>query len=232
MREVSQLAKVKAVLFDLHKTLVYQENRVSEIELSDYLFSRGYEVSPTQLEAAWSWVAFIDYPKYGYRNWRSYLRRIFWRLKVRVDNETLDKIVNAVESKPYKLCPDAADAVRRAKGHGFKTAIVTTIAHFQFEKAIKPIRSCFDFIMTGYEAGCDKSNPKMYKKVLEALHVKPQEAVMIGDDMFVDIALPKRLGIRTILLDRERSCDGKLVDAFVYDLREAVEMVINRLDKT
>jgi putative hydrolase of the HAD superfamily len=82
--------------------------------------------------------------------------------------------------------------------------------------------------MTGYEAGCDKSNPRMYKKVLEILGVKPQEAVMIGDDMQLDVFLPKRLGINVILLDRERKIpsDGRLVDASVYDLNEAMETII------
>jgi len=40
------------------------------------------------------------------------------------------------------------------------------IAYFKFKKAIKPIRKYFDVIMTGYKAGCDKTNPKMYKKLL------------------------------------------------------------------
>jgi len=44
---------VEVVLFDLHGTLAYVDNPVSDIEISDYLFSRGYEVSPQQLRAAW-----------------------------------------------------------------------------------------------------------------------------------------------------------------------------------
>jgi putative hydrolase of the HAD superfamily len=226
------MGKIRAVLFDLHETLVHRDDRISEIELSDYLFSRGYEISATKLETAWGWVAFIDYPKYGYRSWRSYFKRIFWRLRTNVDDETLDTVVKLLESKPYRLYPDAPVALIRAREYGFKTAIVTTIAHFQFEDAIRPVKDCFDFIMTGYEAGCDKSNPKMFREVLKVLGMQPHEAVMIGDDMFVDITLPKRLGVHTILLDRERKFERKSVDAIVYDLPEAVEMVINRFDKT
>ena len=43
---------IRAVLFDLHGTLAYVENPVSDFEISDYLFSRGYEVSLQQLKAA------------------------------------------------------------------------------------------------------------------------------------------------------------------------------------
>jgi len=162
-----------------------------------------------------------------------FFSRIFWRLKVKVDKETLDTVVKLLESKPYQLYPDAAETVIKAKKNGFKTAIVTTIAYFQFKRAVKPIRKYFDFIMTGYEAGCDKSNPKMYRKVLEILNSKPEEAVMIGDDVPIDMILPKRLGMKTILLDREREnvkCEH--ADAIVNDLNQAIETVIKQFNKS
>lgn len=213
-------------MFDLHGTLAYVENPVTDTEISDYLFSRGYEVSSQQLRSAWGFVSFIDYPKYGYRSWRSFFSKIFWRLKVKIDKETLGWIVELLESKPYELYPDASEAVVNAKENGFKTAIVTTIAHFQFKKAVKPVRKYLDFIMTGYEARCDKSNPKMYQKILEILNVKPHEAVMIGDSVQLDILLPKRLGTNTMLLDREREIlESPHADATINDLGEAIEVI-------
>lgn len=223
---------IKAVLFDLHGSLAHVENEVSNEEISDYLFSRGYEVSPQQLKATWMFVAFVDYPKYGYRSWRSYFSRIFWRLKVRVDKGTLNELVKLLEHSQYQLYPDAAGAVMKAKKNGLKTAIVTTIAYFQFKKAIEPIKKYFDFIMTGFEAGCDKTNPKMYKKVLEILNVKPEEAIMIGDDVPIDVLLPKRLNINAILLDRERkNTKCKEAYAIVNNLDEAIETVIRKSHK-
>jgi putative hydrolase of the HAD superfamily len=87
--------------------------------------------------------------------------------------------------------------------------------------------------MTGYEAGCDKTNPRMYRKILEALNVRPEEAVMIGDDVQTDVLLPKRLGMKAILLDREKkNVQCPLADAIVNDLNEAMEIVIRKLDKS
>ena len=140
----------------------------------------------------------------------------------------MDKIVKLVEAKPYQLYPDAVEAVVKAKENGFKTATVTTIAYFQFKEAVKPIKGHFDFIMTGYEAGCDKTNPKMYRRVLEILRVKPEEAVMIGDNMDIDVLLPKRLDINAILLNREReNVECPAAVAIVDNLKEGVEAVIN-----
>jgi HAD superfamily hydrolase (TIGR01509 family) len=223
------VVKIKAVLFDLYGTLTYVENPVDEKEISEYLFSRGYEVSPQQLKAARAFVSFIDYPKYGYKNWRSFFSRMLWRLKVKVVEETLNTIVGLLESKPYQLYPDAAEAVIEVKESGFKTAIVTTIAYFQFKKAIQPIRNYFDFIMTGCEAGCDKTNPKMYRKVLEILNATPEEAVMIGDDAPIDIILPKKLGINAILLNREgKNVECPHADAVINNLNKAVETIIRK----
>ena len=225
------MVRIRAVLFDLHGTLAYVKEDVSDAEISAYLSKRSYEASLQQLRAAWAFVSFIDYLKYGYSNWYSFFSRILWRLKVKVDEATITGVAKLLESKPYELYPDAAEAVMTARNSGFKTAIVTTIAHFKFEKAIQPIREYLDFVMTGYEAGCDKSNPKMYWKVLEILGVKPEEAIMIGDDMQLDILLPSQLGINTILLDREGKNRGQSVDAFVYNLNEAMETIIRRYGK-
>jgi len=204
---------------------------LNDTVISEYLFSKGYEVSPQQLKAALSFVSFIDYPKYGYKNWRSFFSRIFWRLKVKVDQETLNTIAKILEDKPYQLYPDAAEAVIKAKKSGFKTAIVTTIAYFQFKEAVQPIKKHLDFIMTGYEAGCDKTNPKMYRKVLEILNVKPEEAVMVGDDVPVDILLPKKLGINAILLDREgKNAECQCADATVNNLNEVLETIIRKFE--
>jgi putative hydrolase of the HAD superfamily len=221
------MTKLKAILFDLHGTIAYLENPISEIEVSDYLFSKGYEISPQQLKATWFFVAMVDYPKYGYKSWHSYLSRIFWRLETKVNKETLDSIVKLFQSSSYHLYPDGIDAVINAKNNGFKTAIVTTIASFQFKKAIRPIRNYLDLIVTGYEARCDKSNPKIYKKTLELLGINPNEAVMIGDNVYVDIFLPKKLGIHAILLNRcKKNVECEQAEAVVSNLSQALEIAI------
>lgn len=218
---------IKAVLFDLHGTLAYGKIRVTDEEASDYLVRRGYEVYPQSFSAAWGFVAFVDYPKYGYNTYHSYLKRILWRLGFKVDKETLNGLATMFERGKYELYPDAAEAVKMAKAHGFKTTIVTTIARFKFAEALEPIKKYFDVIVTGHEAGCEKTNPKMYRKTLEFLKVKPNEAVMIGDTLKIDVILPKKLGIFTVLLDRNETTEESYpADAVATDLKQALEIVV------
>lgn len=217
---------IKAVLFDLHGTLAYVRNPVTEQEASDFLVSRGYEVYPQTFMAAWRFVAFIDYPKYGYKDYHSFLKRLLWRIKVKVDKETLDGLAKLYERSQFELYPDALEAVKKTKQHRLKTAIVTTIARFKFQKALQPILSYLDTVVTGYEARCEKSNPKMFKRTLEILNVRPNEAVMIGNDVPIDILIPKKLGIHTILLDREHEmCGSEFSEAVVNDLVTTVKII-------
>lgn len=221
---------IKAILFDLHGTMAYVKNPFREKEVSEFLYRQGYDVSRQALSAAWAFVAFIDYPKYGYKSQHVFFSRILQRLKVKVDKKTLDELVRLLKQRnAYTLYPDAVEAVIKAKKNGYKTAIVTTIAYFSFKSALKPVQRCFDFIMTGFEARCEKSNPKMYKKTLEILNVEPHEAVMIGDDHEIDIILPKKLGMYAILLNREEKALSSIVaDAVAKNLNEALEIVIKK----
>jgi len=219
---------LKAVLFDLHGTLAYVKNPMTSDEISEFLLKRGYEIYPQSLDAASYYVSMIDYPKYGYKSWKAYLRQILRRLDAEVEDTTLQELALLYQKhKTYTLFLDAVAAVRRAKELNLKTAVLTTIAHFSFCDAVKPIRKYLDVITTGYEVGCEKSNPKMHKQTLEQLGVIPQEAVMIGDALLVDIKIPKNLGMHTIMLDRANKSNRKPkeADAIVSTLTEAIDTV-------
>lgn len=219
---------LKAILFDLHVTLAYVENPISSEEISEFLLERGYEVYPQSLDAASYFVGMIDYPKHGYDSWKAYLKQVLHHLEIKIDAAALKKLVMLYKQhRTYTLFPDTAPAVKKAKKLNMKTAIVTTIAHFAFQPTIAPIQQCFDIITTGYEAGCEKSNPKMHNQTLKRLGVAPEEAAMIGDALLVDIKIPKNLGMRTILLDRQNNFSSKPpeADAKAMALTEAIAIV-------
>jgi FMN phosphatase YigB (HAD superfamily) len=156
----------------------------------------------------------VDYPKHGYSNRQAFLKQILRRLDAEVDSDALKKLVQLYDRRNrYSLFSDATPAVTKAKQLGLKTAIVTTIPDFVFSDAIMPIRDYFDIIMTGRRAACEKSNPSMHKRTLEELKTVPEQAVMIGDEPLVDIKIPKRLGMHTILLDRSSEFKKKPPEA-------------------
>jgi len=201
---------LKAVLFDLHDTLAYLGNPLNPVEVSNFLLRHGYKVYPQSWDAASYYVGMVDYPKHGYCNRPAFLKQILRRLDAEVDSDTLEKLAQLYDHRNrYSLFSDTTPAVRKAKGLGLKTAIVTTIPDFVFSSAITPIRDCFDIVMTGRRATCEKSNPSMHKQTLEELETIPEQAVMIGDELLVDIKIPKELGMHTILLDRSNKFKKK-----------------------
>jgi FMN phosphatase YigB (HAD superfamily) len=219
---------LKAVLFDLHNTLAYLENPLGSEEVSDFLLEHGCKIYPQSWDAASHYVGMLDYPKNGYANRQAFLRQVLNRLDTKIDNNVLEELAELCNSRnSYSLFPDSAPAVRKAKQFGSKTAIVTTIPDFVFASAIEPIKDCFDTVMTGYKAGCEKSNPLMYKKTLKELNARPCQAGMIGDEPLVDIKTPKKLGMHTILLDRLNRTQKKPneADGKATTLTEAIAII-------
>jgi HAD superfamily hydrolase (TIGR01549 family) len=219
---------LQAVLLDLHNTLVHQKRPLSSEEVSKFLLNYGNEVYPQSWDAASHYVFMIDYPKHGYRNRQSFLKQTLKRLGISVEGDPLEKLAHLQETRnKYFLFSDTAVAIKRVKKLGLRTAIVTTIPDFAFASAIEPIKEYFDIIMTGYKAGCEKSNPLMHRKTLEELNVSPNQAVMIGDEVLVDIKIPKSLGMKTILLDRMNEITKKPreADERTETLAEAVNII-------
>ena len=220
--------QLKAVLFDLYGTLAFLEKKVDGRFISDFLVSRGYEVYPQSLSAAWHYVAMIDYPKHGFNSWKAWLERITHRLGIKIDDETLDEWTGFYKAENWKLYSDAEEALTKAKNLGLKTAVVTSIAKFQYIRALQPIIDKIDLLVDAFTFHCEKSNPKIYRKTLETLNVNPEEVVMIGDDSDVDILIPKRLGIHAIFLNRTGKLQPNFMvepDAIVKDLNEALGLV-------
>ena len=220
--------QIKAVCLDLYGTLARVESTLSEAQISDFLVARGYDVYPQALAAAWHYVSLVDYPRLGYKSGRAELKLVLKRLGIKPDSRTLKDLAELYGRNVWEIFPDVEIAVNMAKGAGLRTAIVTTIARFKYRKVLKPIWDKIDVPVDGCTFHCEKSNPRIYIKTLEALGVEAYETVMIGDDLCLDILLPKRLGMKAILLDRtgqHSNKDCEEADATVSNLREAIEAV-------
>ena len=95
-----------------------------------------------------------------------------------------------------KLFDDVKEAIKLPE----QKAILTTGSSFLFsnlglEKHFK--------IFTPKETKFIKPDPRAFLIVLEEFNVKPKETVMVGDEIERDILPAEKLGIKTILIDRE-----------------------------
>lgn len=94
----------------------------------------------------------------------------------------------------YEIPPAVSEWLARARELGFGVCLLSNnlaprVAHFSS--------------LLGLPAVCGwvKPWPWGYKRAMGLLGVSPGHAVMIGDQMFTDVAGARRLGIMTILVD-------------------------------
>ena len=214
----------RAVVFDLFKTLGEFERTITDEEATSLLRDRGYEVYPQAWGRAFGFVVFVDYPRHGFGSHEALFRQVFRHLEVDVDDDTVHDLADIFRGSPFRLYPESLEAVRRARGMGLKTAIATSTPKPFFRTGVEPIAEYIDFICTGYEAGYEKSNPRIYKVVADTLRVKPEETVVIGDDPVLDIHNAKQHGMRAIHIPREAR-PSELADGVSEDVLEAVKIV-------
>lgn len=126
-------------------------------------------------------------------------------------------------SSLFRLYPVSQEAVKRSRDIGLKTAIATSTPKPFFRAGIEPIAEYIDFTCTGYEAGYEKSNPRIYKVITDRLQVEPEETVVIGDDPVLDIYNAKQHGMRAIRIPGEAGA-SELADDAAKDVLEAVRI--------
>ena len=100
--------------------------------------------------------------------------------------------------------PRAAEAIRQIKAMGYRVALATNplfpaIATHSRTRWAGLDPEDFDLITTYENSRHSKPNPAYYQDVMEALGVKPEECVMVGNDVDEDMVAQK-LGIRVFLL--------------------------------
>jgi len=69
-----------------------------------------------------------------------------------------------------------------------------------------------------------KKTPEVYKKILSKLKIKPEELVHVGDNREFDYRSPKKIGIKSIYLNRDKKYRGNHV---IYSLSELKNAIYN-----
>jgi len=82
----------------------------------------------------------------------------------------------------------------------------------------------FDVVVTFDDTGVRKPAPEPFRKALELLHVKPGEAVMVGDWAERDIAGANLMGMKTVLA-RYGDTFGTVASGADYEIDDILELV-------
>ena len=58
---------------------------------------------------------------------------------------------------------------------------------------------------------------KVYRQLLKRMNLKPNDLIHVGDDYEFDYRMPKKIGIKAVLIDRSKEIKGKDI---IHDLSE------------
>ena len=204
---------IKAVLFDLDGTLLKMDQdefvKTYFQYLAKHLAPRGY--APDKLlKVFWGGVTAMITNDGSCTN-----EEVFWKVFVEAYGE------NSIHDKPYiddfyqnefnqveKVCgnyKEAKEIIAMIKEKG-KMPILATNPLFPHMATENRIRWAgledTDFVeYTTYE-NCHfcKPNPKYYMELLERHHLKPEECIMVGNDVEEDMVPARNLGMKVFLL--------------------------------
>ncbi|HWQ27483.1 MAG TPA: HAD family hydrolase [Dehalococcoidia bacterium] len=238
------MTRLRAVLFDLHGTLVFATRHLTReayarrfAERAEPLVrSRGVDLDlgalclelVSAVETAWELAS----PRGRPVDCPFIVRGAFAHRGVELTEEQARAFWNAGRlplAEYAQLFPDTLDVLRELRAAGLRLALVTNQPYpgelLRPELEAHHLLEWFDALLVSHDVGCGKPHPAIFQRALDALGAAPPEALMVGDTPEIDIAGAKNLGIAAALKrngDRRRSTGD--ADYVIDDLVELLAL--------
>jgi len=194
----------KAVLFDLFHTLtcVPPPALAGELPLSQIL-----GVSSTEWQRLYYDTDVLGRCLGHVQDSDEAVRRVAQILNPSVDES---QIMEAVASRRRRFETALVDieigmlgALDRLRDAGVRTALVSDAGADDVESWERsPLRERLDATIFSYQLGIRKPDPRIYQQALEAVGIRPEEALFVGDGGSDELRGARAVGIRPVLVTR------------------------------
>lgn len=127
----------------------------------------------------------------------------FAALKMHPDEERMVKNLSATYV-PFRDAKAVLEALYNT--HTFKLVAVSNnsknFLRFKFKAA--GVQGCFHQVYSAVDSQSKvKIDPSVFREILKAYRVSPEEMVHVGTDLHIDYDVPRALGIHAVRLDRK-----------------------------
>lgn len=164
-----------------------------------------------------------EYDKIGDSNYKWYdLEYWFNRFKFKTSRkELLEKYRNSIETFPEAL------SILERLWSKFDMILISNAKRefIEIELEESNLRKYFSFIFSSTsDFNMVKKVSDFYLMICKRMDVNPSQIIHIGDHEEFDYKIPKKIGINSFYLNRERTKTGKFI---VYDLQDFISKVEN-----
>jgi len=194
---------MKAILFDLDNTLIdfIRMKRQSCDAAVSAMISSGLKTGKAEAER----LLFELYDRYGIE-YNLIFQELLKRIGRKVDYRILANGIVAYRKAQAGLVtpyPNVVKTLLRLKERGLKLAIVTDAPRLKAWLRLVEMRldDFFDEVICFEDTGEHKPSAKPFMLALKRLHIKPHDAMFVGDWPERDVKGARALGIRTIFAE-------------------------------
>lgn len=192
--------KPKLILFDLFGTLIRPATKLRPEDFSVFYQKIGIQLRTE--EDIKLFTSLFAQLMSECTNWQDLSQKLLEKTIQKTDNNTIKKLASFYRKNLiYQLYDDVKEVINLP----YQKAILTGSAPFLFsnldlEKHFK--------VFTPRETKFKKPDPQAFLYPLDKLGVKPEEVLMVGDELERDLIPAKNLGMEAILIDRENKIEN------------------------
>jgi len=206
--------KIKCISFDLDGTLTdsLEFEKIFWNKEIPKIFAEEHKIPLSEAKR----IVFNAYDEVGRRELNWY-RPSYWfkRFKLKKDwKVVIEKLKDRV-----KIFPEVKEVLRKLSGnyklivltHTSREALRLKLEKVNIKKYFVRIFSVID------DFNVTKRDEEVYRELLKKINLKPKDLIHVGDNYEFDYRMPKRIGIKAVLIDRSEEKEEKDI---IHDLRE------------
>lgn len=211
IRAMIDLSQTRAFTFDCYGTLIDWETGLKGV-LNAWAVASDVPARDDQvleLFAAHEARVEAEQPRLLYSDvLREVMRRLSLQLGVSASPEWVERLGTSVGDWP--AFTDSADALLRLK-EKYRLCILSNVDHVSFAGSRRKLIADFDLVVTAEDVGSYKPDARNFAALighLRTIDISPDQVVHVAQSLYHDHAPAKRLGLKSIWIDRRHGTQG------------------------
>ncbi|WP_293870290.1 HAD-IA family hydrolase [Flavobacterium sp.] len=192
-------SKIQYILFDVSGTLMYKPKLYTVI--SEVLNKYGYDVALHELKLKHKLLSeIIHFPdKTSKKFYNEFNSELLYSQGILPNESILEAIFSSCSYLPWEKFEDTKVLSQISLPMG----IISNFNSSLKEKLNDFFSPIFNTILVSEEVGIAKPSIEFYTKALEKISIAPENILYIGDSIKLDMEPALKLGMKTLLIDRE-----------------------------